>query len=65
MTTARWVPRLVSTNTVASTASDADHDDKINKDDLRAFYAGFSSSAVDEDLTRSMMSATDNNGFVQ
>ncbi|KAM1139627.1 hypothetical protein FF1_039755 [Malus domestica] len=64
---ARWVPRLVSTNTVASTASDADHDGKISKDDLRAFYAGFSSSAADENFIRSMMSAadSDNDGFVQ
>ncbi|XP_050150526.1 calcium-binding protein CP1-like [Malus sylvestris] len=64
-TTARWVPRLVSTNTVASTVSDVDHDDKISKDDLRAFYAGFSSSAAEENLTRLMMSTADKDGFVQ
>ncbi|CAN6548463.1 unnamed protein product [Malus baccata var. baccata] len=46
---------------------DADHDGKISKDDLRAFYAGFSSSAADENLIRSMISAadSDNDGFVQ
>ncbi|KAM0984751.1 hypothetical protein ACFX2I_012034 [Malus domestica] len=46
---------------------DADRDGKISKDDLRAFYAGFSSSGVDENLIGSMMSAadSDNDGFVQ
>ncbi|TQD73161.1 hypothetical protein C1H46_041290 [Malus baccata] len=46
---------------------DADRDGKISKDDLRAFYAGFSSSGVDENLIGSMMSVadSDNDGFVQ
>ncbi|XP_021807833.1 calmodulin-like protein 3 [Prunus avium] len=46
---------------------DSDRDGKISKDDLRAFYAGFSSSGADENLIGSMMSAADSNkdGFVQ
>ncbi|KAL6188459.1 hypothetical protein ACLB2K_039852 [Fragaria x ananassa] len=46
---------------------DADRDGKISKDDLRAFYAGFSSSGADESLIRAMMSAADSNsdGFVE
>lgn len=46
---------------------DTDRDGKISKDDLRAFYAGFSSSGADENLIVSMMSAADSNkdGFVQ
>ncbi|PON64934.1 Parvalbumin [Parasponia andersonii] len=46
---------------------DADRDGKISGDDLRAFYAGFSSSGADERTIRSMMRAADSNrdGFVE
>ncbi|CAK7340476.1 unnamed protein product [Dovyalis caffra] len=46
---------------------DADHDGKISKDDLRMFYAGFSSNGADDDIIGSMMSVADFNkdGFVE
>ena len=46
---------------------DADHDGKISKDDLRMFYAGFSSNGADDDFIGSMMSVADLNkdGFVE
>ncbi|KAI5579494.1 hypothetical protein BDE02_08G092700 [Populus trichocarpa] len=46
---------------------DADHDGKISKDDLRMFYAGFSSNGADDDFIGSMMSVADFNkdGFVE
>lgn len=46
---------------------DADRDGKISSDDLRAFYAGFSSSGADEATIGSMMKAADSNrnGFVE
>ncbi|GFZ11470.1 Ca2+-binding protein 1 [Actinidia rufa] len=41
---------------------DADRDGKISKDDLRAFYAGFSGSgASEEDMIGSMMTVADAN----
>ena len=46
---------------------DADHDGKISGDDLRTFYAGFSSSGADETTIRTMMMVADSNqnGFVE
>ncbi|KAB1213825.1 Squidulin [Morella rubra] len=45
---------------------DADHDGKISRDDLRMFYAGFSSRGADEEDIKSMISVADLNrdGFV-
>ena len=67
--------RTLTSSTTSSTSDlrpafdvlDADRDGKISKDDLRAFYAGFSSSGADESLIRAMMSAADSNsdGFVE
>jgi|UniRef100_A0A2N9IPA2 calmodulin len=46
---------------------DADHDGKISGDDLRKFYAGFSSGGADEEVIKTMMSVADLNkdGFVE
>ncbi|XP_062108811.1 calcium-binding protein CP1 [Humulus lupulus] len=46
---------------------DTDRDGKISREDLRAFYAGFSSSGADESKIISMMKAADSNqdGFVE
>lgn len=46
---------------------DADRDGKISRDDLRTFYAGFSSGGADEDAIKSMISVADINkdGFVE
>jgi calmodulin len=46
---------------------DADNDGKISRDDLRTFYAGFSSGGADEDAIKSMISVADINkdGFVE
>ncbi|KAM6565765.1 calcium-binding protein CP1 [Cannabis sativa] len=70
--------RTLATATTANTASgtgfrsafevlDTDRDGKISREDLRAFYAGFSSSGADESKIISMMKAADSNddGFVE
>ncbi|KAJ6322233.1 hypothetical protein OIU77_012162 [Salix suchowensis] len=46
---------------------DADHDGKISHDDLRMFYAGYSTHGADDDFIDSMMSVADFNrdGFVE
>ncbi|EXC24980.1 hypothetical protein L484_009269 [Morus notabilis] len=45
---------------------DVDRDGKISRDDLRAFYSGFSSGGFDESTIGSMIKAADSNkdGFV-
>lgn len=46
---------------------DADCDGKISRDDLRTFYAGFSTGDADEEAIKSMISLADSNrdGFVE
>lgn len=46
---------------------DADHDGKISREDLRMFYAGFSSGGADDEIIGSMISVADFNkdGFVE
>lgn len=45
---------------------DADHDGRISRDDLKAFYSSFAASALRDDDISSMISAADadRNGFV-
>ncbi|XP_018836326.1 calcium-binding protein CP1-like [Juglans regia] len=46
---------------------DADRDGKISRDDLRTFYAEFTSGDADEEAIKSMISVADSNrdGFVE